>query len=319
MKVALVHNPSAGKSDSSTGDLISLLARAGHQAVSVDLCDDLVGHPKIQGVDLVAVAGGDGTVRKVALQFAHRPQLLTLLPIGTANNVAKSLGIAGKPEEVIAHWNKARRTGIDLGLVQGPWGRRLFLEGIGLGLVGRSIAIIEEIDELSSREFKDPEDKLQRDLAVFLALAHELPTTRIGCQIDGQDRTNDFLLLEILNIRHAGPRIELASRARPDDGQLNVVMVTAHDRPELKEALKKVFTDFQHRHLLRSQIARTARLELTCGELRIDDEVVLDSGKIQQISKDRPVVVEISIQPGALQMLLPHTQSLDAPDLSEKT
>lgn len=305
MKVALVHNPNAGKSDSNAEQIRSMLEKAGHTAESIDICDDLVNHPKLRECDLVAAAGGDGTVRKVALQFAHHPQLITVLPIGTANNVAKSLGIVGKPEEIIAGWKGWTTRAIDLGVANGPWGRRLFLEGIGLGLVGRSIAIIEEIDELSTREFKDPEDKLLRDLSVFFALAHELPAIRIGCQIDGEIRSNEFLLLEVLNIRHAGPRIELATRARPDDGLLNVVMVTAHDRPELKEALKKVLADLQHRHLLRSQTASTVHLELTSGELRIDDEVVLDSAGIEKYSAKAPVVVEISIQRGALQMFLP--------------
>ena len=50
--------------------------------------------------DLVLVAGGDGTVAKVARclvdrDIAHRIPI-AILPVGTANNIARSLGIEGE-------------------------------------------------------------------------------------------------------------------------------------------------------------------------------------------------------------------------------
>jgi diacylglycerol kinase family enzyme len=46
--------------------------------------------------DLVAVAGGDGTVAKAARHMPDRNVPLALLPIGTANNVAHSLDLLGE-------------------------------------------------------------------------------------------------------------------------------------------------------------------------------------------------------------------------------
>lgn len=304
MKIALVHNPNAGSKEVKTEDLVSLLGRSGHTVEAVALCNDLPNTPAVRRAELAVIAGGDGTLRKVALQFAHHPMPLTALPVGTANNIATSLGIVGPPEKIVAGWGTARRRKIDVGVARGPWGERFFLEGIGLGLVGRSIGIIEEIDESAPHSFKEPEDKLLRDLSVFLALAHELPAERVGCWIDGDDFSDDYLLLEILNIRHAGPRIELAADADPGDGAFDVVAASSRNRNELKESLKRSLSRHESESILPSRPARNIRLALTTGELRIDDEVVLDSSTIEATS-GKPVSIEIEVVPSAVTLMVP--------------
>jgi diacylglycerol kinase family enzyme len=53
--------------------------------------------------DLVAVAGGDGTVAKAARHMPNRNVPFALLPTGTANNVAHSLDLLGEAEEIAAN------------------------------------------------------------------------------------------------------------------------------------------------------------------------------------------------------------------------
>lgn len=45
--------------------------------------------------DLVVAAGGDGTIAKVARQMAHRGTPLTVMPLGTANNIARPCASPG--------------------------------------------------------------------------------------------------------------------------------------------------------------------------------------------------------------------------------
>jgi diacylglycerol kinase (ATP) len=45
------------------------------------------------GVEVVLVAGGDGTVSEVARELVHKPGTLGILPIGTFNNIARSIGV----------------------------------------------------------------------------------------------------------------------------------------------------------------------------------------------------------------------------------
>jgi diacylglycerol kinase family enzyme len=307
MKVALVYNPNAGREDTSLTELRAALRDEGHEAVEIKAVGDVRSSPELAGVDLLAVAGGDGTIRKTALHFVGNPLPLAFIPIGTANNISRSLGITGDLRRVVAKWKTSEVRPIDVGRAVGPWGNRLFLEAIGIGLVGRGIGILETIDERSERAFSDVEDKLQRDLAVFVALAFELPSVRATVQADGQDLSNDFLLLEILNIRHAGPRIELAPSASPHDGMFDIVMATLSDREELKKTLLKGLSMSREPTFLGKQKARSISLAVSGGELRIDDKVMLS--RPVALDSSQAINIEISVLPQALHVLLPKPEA----------
>ena len=90
-----------------------------------------------KSAEFVVVAGGDGTVGKVARRLIGTDVPIAILPLGTANNSSKTLGIADLPvTRLISSWNSARRVKFDAGVAVGPWGDRHFIEGIGAG-VGR--------------------------------------------------------------------------------------------------------------------------------------------------------------------------------------
>jgi diacylglycerol kinase family enzyme len=57
---------------------------------------------------------------------------VAVLPTGTANNIARSLGLLKRPfEELVDGWREARRVRLDVGIASGPWGQRYFVEGLG--------------------------------------------------------------------------------------------------------------------------------------------------------------------------------------------
>ena len=45
------------------------------------------------GVEVVLVGGGDGTVSEIARELVDKPGTLGILPIGTFNNSARSIGV----------------------------------------------------------------------------------------------------------------------------------------------------------------------------------------------------------------------------------
>ena len=271
MDVVLLHNQKAGDGDHSVDELAALLRRHGYRPECFSLKKALKRTDPLERGEFIIVSGGDGSVRRVATRLAHRGRPIAPLPIGTANNIATSLGIRGDPDAIIAGWKSGTRRRIDLGLASGPWGKRHFIEGIGLGLIGRAITTIETIDDVSDREFENRQDKLYRDLCVLLALANEMPPLPIRVTQDGEDRSGRYLLLEMVNISRAGPGFELARGADPGDGWLNVVSVRADERHKLQESLKRCLAALDHGTILESQRAHELRLELSSGELRIDD------------------------------------------------
>src|SRR5207244_757183 len=118
------------------GERLKNLVRAeGHEVLYRSSKDDHWASILERPADLIAVAGGDGTVGRVAKRIAGRGVPLTVLPMGTANNIARTLGLADVPvERLIAGWKHARRVRFDIGTARGPWGSSRFIEGVGLGL-----------------------------------------------------------------------------------------------------------------------------------------------------------------------------------------
>ena len=138
MRTLLLHNPTAGDG-SLSADLETALSRSGCLVTACSKHDDSYKAALGKPWDLVAVAGGDGTVAKAARHTPDRNVPLALLPIGTANNVAHSLDLLGEAEEIAANLQGAPTRPLDLGSVKGPWGERSFIEAVGLGAFAPAI------------------------------------------------------------------------------------------------------------------------------------------------------------------------------------
>src|SRR5690606_20296876 len=90
-------------------------------------------------VDFVVVAGGDGTVRKIAHELLDRKLIekklpIALLPMGTANNIAKTLGIVGDPNDIIRSWKHHYLKKYDVGRIDGLKKHKFFIESFGYGV-----------------------------------------------------------------------------------------------------------------------------------------------------------------------------------------
>jgi diacylglycerol kinase (ATP) len=306
-EIAVLHNPTAGDRDLPRRKLASLLRRAGYQPRFFSLKEQLWKKKHAMGdAKLIVVAGGDGSVRKAVLQLHDLGRPFALLPLGTANNICTSLGIGGTPQKLIASWSRAQRRKIDLGVAEGPWGRRFFIESIGVGLVARTIAIMAKVGATSEHRPEWREDRLHRDASVMQALAHELRAVKFTVSVDaGPARTADYLLLEIMNIRHVGPGLQLAPKADPSDGWLNLVWATLEDREKLKRALAASVAEKKTRTKLLQRKIHRLRLELSEGELRLDDQIVLDLRAPRTKQKKLPVKVDISVHSQACEILTP--------------
>ena len=138
MKVSLLYNDRAG-SGASLERIRGALTAHGHDLVRVitDRTDlqRLIEPP----VDLVISAGGDGTAANAARTVAGRAIPLAILPLGTANNIAKSVGYIGSIEDLIGGLRYDRRRLLDLGTATGPWGVRTFVESVGGGIIAAGI------------------------------------------------------------------------------------------------------------------------------------------------------------------------------------
>jgi diacylglycerol kinase (ATP) len=97
-RAIVIHSPYAGRS-ASLSHALTMLERAGVEMVDVlpiAVVTDAVAlgqQWKANGIDLVVAAGGDGLVGSVAMDALDGQLPLGILPLGTANDLARSVGI----------------------------------------------------------------------------------------------------------------------------------------------------------------------------------------------------------------------------------
>ncbi len=89
------------------------------------------------GHELVIVAGGDGSLTSVVGFFAHQSTVLGVLPFGTGNSFAKSLGIAATVEEAVEVIVSGKVAKVDLGIVNDTYFANFATIGLS-STIGRS-------------------------------------------------------------------------------------------------------------------------------------------------------------------------------------
>ena len=307
MRVTIVHNPSAGHEGLTRADLTAAIERAGHQPVYCSTDDGNLDRALEQPGELVVAAGGDGTVRAVATRLAGRRQLMTVLPLGTANNIARSLGIDGDPRGLIERWGAAVRRPFDLGWVRAPWGTSAFVEGVGFGPSVGAIATLTHVEATPSPD-RDPREELERDLRVFRELLADHPAHECRARVDGRDVSGEYLLVEAMNIRTIGPNLELASDADPADGQLDLVLVGDAQRPALREYVTARLEG--RRAVLGLPRHRGRHIEVSWpgSRVHVDDQIQpdeADTASGRWWRDERPVTLDVSIDRHALEFLVP--------------
>jgi diacylglycerol kinase family enzyme len=283
--VALFHNEDAGDG-SSVHEIADLLERHGHHLVQVVDKEWSVERIRDSHADLVVAAGGDGTVATAARVLTGRKLPLAILPLGTANNIAKSLCVDGPVDMLIESWTQAEPQTLDLGIARGAWGEQVFFESVGAGLIPSGIAAAQAQDGSSTSK---PEDAVQmfRDV---LARLEPQPWT---VAIDGQEQTGRFLLVEVLNMPSIGPNLVLSDEADPGDGKFSVVIATEADRRALDDYLVQRMRGGEGALALPPRHA--GRVEIRGStDVHVDDQV---------LHTRSPHTVSMVIQPAALEFL----------------
>ena len=235
MRVTVIHNPASGEARHTREELLHVIRRAGHRALYRSSKADGWRAALDEPTDLVVAAGGDGTVDKVALAMAGREVPVAILPLGTANNVARALRLSLDLEQLIARWSRAETRRLDVGLIRGVPGPGRFLEAVGLGVFPGLMA--EHLKEASNEG--NGEAKLARDLERLRERLVAEPAHHWRVRLDGRDLSGEHLLVEAMNIGALGPGLCLAPRANPGDGLLDVVTVAEHERERLVEHLTR--------------------------------------------------------------------------------
>lgn len=296
MKLAqLLHNPGAGEEAYSKKELIALIEETLDVECRYFSTKENEWKDIEPGIDLLVIAGGDGTVRKVSRELLNRKRIdrqvpIAILALGTANNIAKTLDIKDDPKEIIKCWRKKQIKKFDIGRLEGIPNQQFFLEGFGYGIFPSLIKSMRDHDkELKSQ----PDEKMNKAVEV---LAEKIKTKKpFSCsvEIDGVDHSGNYILVEVMNIQSVGPNLRLAPHADPGDGKLEVVLLTEQHRGQL---LAQIANE-DPGNVPAFPIFKGSSIHLHCESSRvhIDDELI----KIVE-----PGPVQIEAQSGMLEFLV---------------
>jgi YegS/Rv2252/BmrU family lipid kinase len=218
-----------------------------------------------RGADLVVAVGGDGTVRGCAEGLADLPVPLGIVPLGTANLLARTLGIPSHPGEALAlalTSGQATDRMIDLATADGA----PFTAMAGMGLDAAVVA---------ATRLKHHLGWLAYAVSGAALLAH--PPTTFTIRVDGGSpivRKARSVVVGNTGLLPGG--FSLLPAARVDDGLLDVGILAPHGALGWPRVAARVLTNsqVQDRHLERFQ-ARTVEITAdTTLPCEIDGELV---------------------------------------------
>lgn len=294
--ILILHNPGAGEEDHQKDELVKLIKSAGYH------CDYVSLHEKSwkninHDIDVVMIVGGDGTVRQVVKfllkrRIMDKKLLVSLLPMGTANNIALTLGLSYTLDELVSNWENNTIKKMDIGAVYSPSMRNFFIEGLGYGLLPK---LMKEMEGVETDHLKNSEDEISFALHTLLKLTLIYKAKYAAIEVDGQQFKGNFLLVEIMNICSVGPNLRLAPKANISDGLFEVVLLHEEQRDDFVNYIKGVLVNKIVKAPWQTIRGKQIQVQWGGGWIHVDDEL---------IRLKKMMSLQIEARPGILEFLL---------------
>ncbi|HEY8427023.1 MAG TPA: diacylglycerol kinase family protein [Sandaracinaceae bacterium] len=243
------------------------------------------------GVARIVAAGGDGTVHCVVqgiLATRERP-VLAVLPIGTGNDLVRTLGFPPDPEQVLAELAEgAEVRAIDVARARIGRFERYLVNGSAAGFSG-------EVDRAVDEDEKARWGPLAYVRAAFDVIG-DLPCYRIRVAVDGAELAPlECVGLTVTNGRTCGGGMQVAPGADLEDGKLDLLVV----RRASKLALAGVAAQLRTGRVLENRNVRSAagaRIELRSDPpmpINVDGELIGDvhTARWEVLPRELPVAV----------------------------
>jgi diacylglycerol kinase (ATP) len=289
--VALVVNASARRGAAALERAAELLGQAGFSSLLVlpvrtgaELAETL--ERVLSGApDLLVVGGGDGTVSCAADKVAGTDVTIGVLPLGTANDFARTLQIPGGLDEAVFALVSGRVVDVDLGRVNG----RGYLNVASMGL---SVAVTERLTPGLKRRL----GPLAYPVALVRAYRRHRPF-RARLEFPDGDRDPldlaDLLQLAVGNGRHYGAGNTVSPWASVDDHLLDVAAIE-HGRLSDHVSIARFLRNGKFVEHDKVHHARTRRLRVatdTTQPINVDGEIVASTPATFEVERDAVRVV----------------------------
>ena len=247
MRIQIVYNPTAGQHDlgKSLDEAVAYLRSQDHdvtvrQTLGGGDATTFAREAVAQHYDMVIAAGGDGTVGEVVNGLVGSECVLGVLPVGTANVWARTLGLPvggiNRPRTPLLDAAKLLLTGDVRHIDLGKCGEHYFILWCGIGF---DAEVTREVEP--HRELRRNIGNLTYYVTMFV-LGLTLRGTRVTIVIDGKAVRQRAFMIVVSNVQLYGGSVMVAPQAQLDDGYLDVYVFKGSNMFDAARQLINVFT-----------------------------------------------------------------------------
>jgi len=231
LRAKLIFNAISGRSDESPQQLVDILTEMQNWNI---LPEVYMVHPDSQvesvvrsaikgGINLIVVAGGDGTIDSVVGAMIGSSATLGIIPTGTRNNLAFNLGVPNTIAEAVALLREGRRLKIDVGKIQHGRSSRWFLEDATLGLLSDIYPFADSVQHGDLTQIGN-----------LLSTVVSSTPSHLRMILDGRKKVDmSAYMVLIANMPYIGPRFQISSDVFWNDNHLDVFVFSDMSKLDL--------------------------------------------------------------------------------------
>ncbi|WP_118972306.1 diacylglycerol/lipid kinase family protein [Taibaiella koreensis] len=169
-----------------------------------------------KGFTTIVAVGGDGSVNDIIAGIYGTAATLAIIPKGSGNGLARSLGIPLDPVKAITLINSGHKSTIDLGRADG----RIFVSNAGVGF-----------DALVARKFAKSK---RRGMAMYSWIVTKHLWTykewQWDIEVDGRHLSEKAFILTVANAEQFGYNFRIAPSADLQDGLFDIVIIKKYPK-----------------------------------------------------------------------------------------
>lgn len=289
-RYAVVHGPRSGRRGAgAVGVHVAQRLRAAGQqvleleATSAEAARRACREAVTEGVEVLVAVGGDGVVQLAANEVAGTGTVLGIVPAGTGNDNARSLGIPLRPAGAVATLLGGHRRRIDLVHVD-PVDRHVVGSvpcGLDALIAARAATLPRWLGAQSYTVATLPEVVRLRPMDYRL-------------ELDGRVLETAALVVAVCNMPIYGGGMRIAPDADPTDGLLDVLIIEPVGARAAVGLLRGVFSG-RHTSHPAVRMERAARV-------RVAGPALTAHGDGDPLG---PLPVDCTVVPGALEVVVP--------------
>ncbi len=297
MRLLVAVNPTASRVDTTLDELATWFGRNSEAHFVTTSSQDDLRQTLLrygQAVERIVIGGGDGTISNALPELLQLDKPLIVVPLGTANDFARTLGLPQDSLEAARIALNGRAHKIDVGLVNG----RPFLNVASVGVAAK-------VSQAQSKGLK----RTWRILSYLIGLLREARQARpfnVELAIDGVPSwAGAVYQVSVGNGRSHGGGLTVAEDAAIDDGRLDLYLVIPGRLWQLVASLTHLKFGLAKPEVLKRLSGVTVNLLTDRPRLiNVDGELAMETPAM------------FGLLPKALTVMIPRTLPANHPGLS---